>query len=364
MLRDRLRLLIPALLGLAASGLSAQEPAQPSRPLPAAPLFWKGQDYGSDSQFNPLTMAIHWTFDTLQVPESFDEHDFHKRWMMVQDNLGHPRDAIRSRGTFGDFINRQVIPYRMTEPDWIPNYSLHLMGGGMLYRKQAEWLEAQGAPLPRLTSAVLVMAQELAAETIEKASTKRDDEVADVYLFRPLGMLLFSWDRFARFASDDLDLTGWAFQPIYDPTVPRVWGGRGRLVNVGQNFVVRPPVFGQKEHRPFAFFGMTNLFGMSHHLGQGHSLSWGLGAAMVHAQDPTLTRFSGGVFWDRDNSLLASVIFNGTDNLKVRLNVYPGITGRASWWSPGLFVGLGDRGDLAVGATLRVVPIGWGRGSK
>lgn len=355
----RLRPLLPC---LAAVGLAATPP--PAGPPRSAPLFWKGQDYGSESQFNPLSLGLAWTYDTLQVPESFDEHDFHARWRQVRDNLGNPGDAIRSRGSWSDFINRQVLPYRMTEADWIPNYSLHLLGGGMLYRKQAEWLEAQGVPLPRLSSALLVMAQELAGEAIEKASTKRDDEIADVYLFRPLGMLLFSWDRFARFAAEDLDLAGWAYQPMYDPERPRPWGGRGRLVNAGQSFVLRPPVLGQSEHRPFVYFGMTSLFGTSHHLGKGHHLSWGVGAAIVKAQDPTTTRFSGGLFWDRHNSLLASVIVNGTDRLRVRFNLYPGWTGKASWWSPGLYVGIPDQGGFAAGLTLRVLPVGFARGSK
>jgi hypothetical protein len=327
------------------------------------PIFYRDLDYGSESQLSPLASMLTWTFDTLQVPESFDEHDYWSRWKLVKEDLLHPGRAAKSRGGLGAFINRQILPYKMTEPDWIPNYSLHLLGGGMVFRKKAEWFEAHDVPLPYLASAVLTVVEELAQETVEKASTKPDDEVADVLFFLPLSMALYSNDRFAHFAADTLHLSEWPYQAVYDPNARRPWGTRGKLTNVGQNFVVKPEIFGWKEHRPFVFFGLTSLFGVSHKLSATDSLSWGLGAAITHAQDPTRTRFSGGLFWDRNDSLLASVIVNGTDDLALRLNVYPGITGPRAWWSPGFYVGYGTHRDLNVGITLRFLPLGLGKTS-
>lgn len=343
---------------LLAGLLSIPAYAQPA--TPQGPIFYRDLDYGSESQFNPLASVVTWTFDTLQIPASFDDYNLHARWIQVRENLGHPRRAIDSRGGMGEFINRQVLPYKMSEPDWIPNYTLHLLGGGMVYRKKAEWFEAHGWPMPYLSSAVLTVVEELAQETVEKASTKPDDEVADIYLFMPLAMVLFSNDAVARFAGETLHLGEWPFQPMYDPQAERPSGARGKFTNVGQNFFLKPEVFGLKKHRPFAFLGMTNLLGVTHKVGLTDSFSWGLGAAMVQSQEPMRTRFSGGLFWDRNDSLLASVIFNGTDNLAVRLNVYPGILGPRAWWSPGLYVGVGDRGDVSAGLTLRVLPAGLG----
>ena len=344
----------------AAIGFAQSPPQSMTGPQPG-PCFYRDVDYGSDSQFTPLSSMLTWTFDTLQVPLSFDEHDFRGRWLTVRENLGHPKRAIDSRGGMGEFINRQVFPYKLTEPDWIPNYTLHLLGGGMVFRKKAEWFEAHNWPLPYLSSAVLTVVEELAQETVEKASTKADDEVADVYIFMPLAMLLFSNDRVAHFMNDTMHLGEWSYQPMYDPNALRPWGTRGKLTNVGQNFFVKPEIFGWKKHRPFAFFGMTNLFGLTHKVGATDSFSWGLGAAMVHSQDPTTVRFSGGLFWDRNDSLLASLIFKGTDSLAVRLNIYPGILGPRSWWSPGLYVGVGDKGDVSAGLTLRILPAGLAR---
>jgi hypothetical protein len=145
---------------------------------------------------------------------------------------------------------------------------------------------------------------------------------------------------------------------MYDPSALNSSGARGKFTNVGENFVLRPNYFGLKEHRPFIFFGMTVLAGLSHKISMSDSLSWGVGAAIVQTQDPRKTRMSGGLFWDRNDSLLASVIFNGTDNLAVRLNIYPGIVGPRKWWSPGLYVGIGDRGEFNVGLTIRLLPVG------
>ena len=338
-------------------------PPQPPPSLTATQpyLFYKGQDYGSESQFNPLTSFLNWSYDTLQVPDSFNDFDMSKHWETVRFDLQHPNNAIQRQGGWNAFVNRQIFPYRGGRADWVPNYSLHLLGGGMVYRKNAEWLEAHGVPLPRFTAALLGTAAELLQETVEKTSTKPDDEIADVYLFRPLGMLLFSWDRFARFAADDLHLVEWNGQPMYEPDYSRPSGAKGRITNVSQNFVVRPVIAGPDAARAFVYFGLTTLVGLSHPVTSSDSFSWGFGAAIQKAQDPTITHLSGGLFYDRNDSLLASLIINGTDDLKVRLNVYPGIVGSGSWWSPGLYVGLGSKGRLSAGITVRVLPVGLGR---
>ena len=135
-------------------------------------------------------------------------------------------------------------------------------------------------------------------------------------------------------------------------------GRKGRIVNAGENFVIRPNVFKSNHVKPFVFFGMTNLFGFSHHVNSTDSISWGIGGAMLQAK-PTETRLSGGVFWDRNNSLLASLILNGTDNLAVRLNIHPGAIFGRSAWSPGIYVGIGDKfKDVNFGVTIKYSPLG------
>jgi hypothetical protein len=349
----------PALLLPAALIQTVEEP-----PKKAEPLFYRDFTFGSEAHFNPLTSFISWSYDTLQVPGSFNDYNLNNRWDRVRWNLGHPNSAIRTRGNWGDFVNRQVIPYKGGHGDWAPNYSLHLLGGGMVYRKNAEWFEAHDVPAPRLAAAFVTMTAEVFQEVIEKTSTKADDEIADVYLFRPLGMLLFNWEPFARYAADTLQLAEWNFQPMFDPNEERPSGTRGKLVNVGQNFLVRPNLFRSRHTRAFVYFGLTTLAGLSHRVSPTDSLSWGLGAAIEHAQEPTKSHATGGLFWDRQGSLLASLIVNGTDDLKVRLNVYPGVLFPGRPWSPGLYVGIGKHGDRSFGVSLRMLPIGYSSSSQ
>lgn len=144
-----------------------EAPVGNASPSPQPYLFYKPKDYGSESQFNPLASFITWSYDTLQVPESFNDFNMSKHWETVRFDLQHPNNAIQRQGGWNAFINRQILPYRGGRADWVPNYSLHLLGGGMVYRKNAEWFEAHGVPYPKLTSALIGTAAELLQETVE-----------------------------------------------------------------------------------------------------------------------------------------------------------------------------------------------------
>jgi hypothetical protein len=317
--------------------------------------FYRKVDYGSESQFNPVSSFINYSLDSLQAPDSFGYGDFDGQFDETLGNLLDPFDAIDESGGTWKFINRQIAPI---DPDniedareAIPNYALHLFGGGMVYRKNLEWYQYHGFSRPGLLAALSVMAAELSQEILEKKSTTPDDEVADFHIFRPAGIVLFSFEPVVHFASGTLGLVEWPYQPMYDP-------GTGKPVNVGENFAIRPVLFGTERHAPFLYFGFTTLAGISHRINDTDSASWGIGGAIERAERDYLgIRPSGGLFYDRNDSLLGSLILNGTDALAVRLNVYPGVT-FLSRWSPGVFVGIGDNGDVIAGASISIIPIG------
>jgi hypothetical protein len=67
---------------------------------------------------------------------------------------------------------------------------------------------------------------------------------------------------------------------------------------------------------------------------------------------------SAGVFWDRHNSLMASLLYANTQAYRVRLNVYPGVV-RLGGWSPGVFAALNRANQLETGITLSArIPLG------
>jgi hypothetical protein len=347
---QRVAVLSAALALLAAPPCAAQGDGTAPRGL-----FYHGYEYGSESEFNPITSFLNYAFDSLQIPQSFDDRDLDDRFYRTWRSLRDPLRTIERTGGYGRFINRQVLPINPAHPEesleTVPNYALHLVGGGLVYRRNVEWFQAHRYPYPHASAFLLGMAAELLQEMVERKSTRGDDPVADFYLFRPAGMLLFSWEPFARFAAETLELREWPYQPMYDP-------GRGRFVNAGENYVVRPAVLGEDAPRFFLHFGFTTLGGLSHVVRAGERVSWGIGGAVQRGiREDFAVRPSGGLFYDRNGSLLASLIINGTDDLRLRLNLYPGVLGRGRW-SPGVFVGIGDGGELALGIMLQFVPMG------
>lgn len=343
-------LLFVAFLGLPLPGWSAETVAQPDKAL-----FYRDLDYGSESQFNPLSNLVNYGLDTLQVRRSFDDRQFGDQLRRTTDNLVNPVRSINSTGGLGRFINRQVLPIdfdRLDESsEMIPNYGLHLLGGGMVYRKNVEWLQSRGYSYPRTLAVLQGLSAEFLQEVIEKKSTEADDPVADFFLFRPAGMLLFSWDPFARFAAEELRLAEWPYQPLFS-------AAEGRFMNTGENFLIRPPALGSENHSLFLYFGMTTLLGVSHKLGATDSFSWGVGQAVTSVERDSLQmRTSWGLFYDRNDSLLASLLVNGTEDLRLRLNIYLGAIVQSRWF-PGIFVGVGDQGEFTVGLTIRPLPLG------
>jgi len=347
------RLRLALLVGL---GLFSRSHAEESAASMAPPLFYRAQDFGSEAQFNPITSFINYGLDTLQVPASFgDDHlgsEIGATWAVLR----HPIKSINDEGGLKAFINRQVFPVDLHNLDdsvvMVPNYALHLFGGGMVFRKNVEWFQSHRYRYPRTYAAVLGMASEFLQEAIEKRSTTAEDPVADFYIFRPVGMMLFSWERFATFSAVRLRLVEWPYQPMYGI-------GKRDFTNVGENFAIRPSLTKREgRHSPFVYFGLTTLVGASHKINVRDRLSWGIGEATVEARRNDLDlRPSGGVFYDRDDSLLGSLIINGTDELTVRLNVYPGVVFRGEW-SPGAYLGITDNGTVALGFSFRVTPVG------
>lgn len=313
--------------------------------------FYRGQQFGSEFAFNPFSSLVNYGLDPLQVPRSFDDDNLSEDWDELVELLTHPDDAIERDGTYHDFVNRQILPISAGDlsesVELVPNYGLHLIGGGLIYRKNVEWFRYHGYRYPRTASAILVLASELIHEVMEKGTTPPDDPIADFYIFRPAGMLLFSSERFARFASRRLDLVEWSHQPMYSPE-------RDQFINVGSSFATRPRFKKTGDHRFFFYFGLTNLLGASHLLGQHGSLSWGIGLATEAARRSSYeARVSAGVFWDRDGSLVASVVLNGTDNLAVRANLYPRLLFPRRWWSPGFYLAIDDDGAPGIGISIR-----------
>jgi hypothetical protein len=119
------------------------------------------------------------------------------------------------------------------------------------------------------------------------------------------------------------------YQPAIDP-----W--RGTIENNAQNFILEFPTPGSKNSRLFYHFGTHGEIGLSHTRPDGTCLS------------------VAGLFYDRNNSLLASMIYAATKDYRLRLNVYPGLVKIGSL-GPSFFLALSREDRILVGVDLRLV---------
>lgn len=320
-----------------------------SNSIKATP-YYQQRDYGSDSLYAPLGNFLSYSLDTLQVPDSFSTDNFEQHFDEVMDNLSNPRRAINNEGGFNRFVNRQIFPVdsEHSNESWaiLPNYGLHLLGGGIAFRKDLEYFRANNVDNATLYSATLAMTAELLQEVLEKQTTMDDDAVADFYIFRPLGILLFSNDATAKFVMETLDPAIWPYLQAFDFS-------EDRFINTGINYIYRPPATEFSNTRLFVFTGLNNQIGLSHRLGKTDWFSWGVGLATQRI-DFSLDRqaeldTSLGFFYDRNKSLLWSLVFNDTGGQDFRFNLFP--TNSGGLGNYGYYIGSNSNDSLTIGFT-------------
>lgn len=291
----------------------------------------------------PLTNYVNTAFDTAQVSGAFSQDDYWHNHGRVIDRIAHPIDSIEDDGGWDHFVRQELL-----SPHVLPNLTLHLLGNGYDFRALAEWFDEHHVPFPYFWAFVTSYTGYLGNEAIEISNPEVDatDNIADLYFFNLLGNLLFISDAVTDVVYNDMQFRNWPGQPVFDVR-------HHKILNASNNYLLRPRVFGEKV-RPFLYFGLHYFAGVSVLLPSEKSLSLGVGLATVDPfADSTLAkvRASGGVYWDDHDRLLASMIFNGTDDSIVRLNLYPDFF-HFRTLDLGLFLGLADDGVPTFGIAI------------
>lgn len=319
--------------------------------LQAAP-YYSAKDYGSDSLYDPFGNFLSYSLDPLQVPDSFGTDNFNDNLDAVLSHLAHPKRAIDNDGGFNRFFNREIFPIDSESSDesWaiLPNYGLHLLGGGMAFRKDLEYFRAHDVDNAMLYSVALAMTAELIQEVFEQKTTKQSDAIADFYIFRPIGIWLFADDDFAKYVMETLDPAIWPYLQAFDAS-------EDRFINTGISYMYRPPAREFLNSRLFIFTGLNNQIGLSHRIDKTDWFSWGVGFSTQRI-DFSLDRqaeidTSLGFFYDRNKSLLWSLVFNDTGGMNYRFNLFP--TNKNLSGKFGYFIGSNDQ-DVSVGITYRI----------
>ncbi|RKZ12612.1 hypothetical protein DRQ50_11675 [bacterium] len=329
--------------------------------------FFRGLDYGSQHLIHPLRLIINGGYGILAVDNRDNRPGkvaYATGMVNVSENLINPFWAITKVG-FWDFLSTQVIPISINSgrAQYWPNYMNHLLGGGMSYRMMEEYYRYHGWHNPKGAALSTLFVYHFLNEVVENNDYRgpSDDPVADFWIFNPAGILLFSNDTAARFFSETLHMTDWSYQPMMLPI-------NGELFNQGQNYAVKYHLNNAGSASLFYHWGGHAELGMSFTDSQGRCVSWGLGLVAKNLVDiDTISKTldlaaSAGVFYDRHNSLLASLLFARTKDFKWRLNLYPGLV-ELGPFKPGFLVAVNRDDDITLGLTfgsLQHLPFGLG----
>ena len=306
-----------------------------------APLIYRPNAIGSDATFNPLSHYLNLAFDTTQNPFWFSQSAYFSNHGVLWNRIRDPFEAIEAQGGFGKFLSEEVYGIRAT-----PNYTLHLLGGGYDYRWLAEWYEANRVPhaylLAFLTSYLANIGNEAVETTGSQVTT--NDHIADLFLFDIVGKLMFLNDAVVRFLHDTMQMRAWHFQPMLNLRYLRI-------DNAGSNYIFRPRLFGDT-FRPFIHMGLTLLGGVSWRCTADDSFTVAGGVAptdpLAFEGDPIA-----GFYWDRADSLLASMTLNGSSNLAVRLNIYPDVVSVADL-KTGIFFAYSKANEVSFGLSIHM----------
>ena len=319
--------------------------------------FYHGKSYGSESLFNPLNVIINGGFGILQISNRsnrLSDIDFENGWKNVTYNLSHPFQTIDAFG-WDKFWRQEVFPtsFKLKQAQYYPNYKNHLCGGGFTYRAFVEWYRFHNYQKPVLWALSSWMAYHLLNEVVENNYYvgPNVDSISDVYIFNTAGLLLFSINKVARFFGNTLHMRDWSFMPGYDPWL-------NTIENIGQNFMIKVKLPFWKSWSYFNHWGVHGMFGLSHLAQNGNSISFAGGLVakeLVQIDNDTGVRelttslvWTAGIFYDRDNSLLASLILSGTKGYRVRINIYPGVI-KYGKLSPGFFFNLRKDNQAVLG---------------
>ncbi len=321
--------------------------------------------YGSHANFNPLSMLVNRGLDIWQLDQyspSLTRFPYAKSAASVGRAVTHPREVIDRMGAW-QFLSNEILPLRWGAWDagdaaWAPNYMLHFFMGGVTYVRTEGWFAERGWPAPKLWSGATVMAAAYLTEMAEVGDTPAGASAfADLVVFDLGGVLAFNIPWVRNLFGERLRVMDWSLQPVFTP--------HAEVYNQGDYMAIKFGLpFGDDVDLLWRL-GLGSWWGVSFPRGKTDAISFALGAETTSHTVDSDTRvesitagFAGGIFYDRNGSLLTSLEWGFRERL-VSLNVYPGVLPQPLR-DTGLWLSL-DR-DLRprIGLTARVLGLGLG----
>ena len=297
----------------------------------------------------PVKFVLNSAFDSAQVPTAFKQKGYFKRFGNIYDIFAHFPRSISRGGGWGKLFADEWGSTRA-----IPNYTLHILGGGYDFRMIAEYYKYNNVPAPYFFSFITCYIGHLSNEALENSNKNLTphDPLADLLFFDWVGKLLFISDDVSRFFHKTLQMRNWMGQPMFDVR-------KARIYNAACNYVLRPYIY-KDMVRFFFFMGYHYIAGFGFRVNDTDFITLSAGVAVMKGFDPNKEsdkdaikkfRTCGGIFYDRNGNLLASLIINGTENYKLRLNIYPDLL-NIDHVNFGIFMGLDDYNKVSIGFSM------------
>ena len=301
--------------------------------------------YNNQSDFNPVTYYFNSAFDVVQNPYYFTQGNYQEKYRVLFKRVIDPNKSVKKDGGWKKFFNNEFLSYRVA-----PNIGLHTIGSGYDSREMYEYYSSQEYKMPMLFTVVTLYAGHLGNEALELSNenVNSHDNIADLFFFDVAAIALFRNDDVVYFFKDDLGMRRWSFQPFMDIK-------EGKINNAGLNYIFRPDIFKAKT-KPFFFIGMQNLGGLSYEYSSNKFITLSSGIAFT---DPLKQKgyLATALFYDSDELLSASLIVNGSENYKARVNLYPNLFSGS--YQLGLMSGIKRDKEVMLGINY-ILPLGLG----
>lgn len=291
--------------------------------------YYSGKDYGSEAIFNPVNQVISGGFDMIYISRQSSRIDslrLPSGFRKVFLSLKEPRVAIDCCIGWKTFVRSEIL-FSLDNGQWLPNYTLHLLGGGMEYARLADYYAYHNIKHPRVWAFATSTFEHLLNEAVETAGWNRHSygAVSDLYFFNTVGIIAFSFKPVQRFFAEDLIVRSWLSQTAYSVR-------ENAIKNIGQYYSIKwqPPFM--KNYSLFTHMGAGFLLGAGHTKNdQTISVGAGFRTHKVYKYDydsnleTISTRPAIGFFVDRNNSLLGSFVFTHGEDFheNIKLEIYP-----------------------------------------
>lgn len=297
---------------------------------------------------------------TTNYTNSITELELRTGFKYAIKAITRPRETINQIG-FNAFAHSELIPFGFskTTSQWIPNYMLHLVGGGTEYARMTDYYAYHNFKHPRIWAAATSLTEQLLNEAVEMRGREKlyPSVVADWYFFNIPSLFIFSIKPVQYFFSHVLITRSWLGQASYSP-------GDHSIRNTGQYYSIKVQPRFLGNFSMLYYMGAGWLFGGGYDLnGITYSVGYGTKTEEVFVVDEErkieyvkLTP-SAGLFIDKENSLLFSLVVttNKVYQENIRVDLFPGII-KIGNFSPGLWMNYSFESVSYFGITFRGLP--------